>query len=334
MNEINSSIGISGTIEKWEVVNEDESIARACYRPSSNMITNDGLDLFSTGNSTGAYGWLVTRYFCIGDGTTPTSETDTSLDHELYRGTYSYISWDETISPLAGRDPYIFVFKRGVEFTQPGTFTEIGFYPGQSYGSVDNRLFSRFLLVDNEGNPTSVTLTSGQKLRILYVVTINIGSIVPHTGTVDITGLGPLGYTAGWQFVSVHNYFMTIISKSYSNNPWSYNWLAATDKTYNFATIGNVGSWSGTHANQTYSFGYIPTSPAYVNGSHCVYYDATIPLGAINWTYGVKTIYFDYGDWLSPVSPNYVWVVVFDSPIMVTSNHSLTMRFKFSWDRS
>jgi hypothetical protein len=334
MNEINSSIGISGTIEKWEVVNEDESIARACYRPSSNMITNDGLDLFSTGDSNaGTYAWWVTRYFCIGDGTTPASETDTSLDHELYRGTYSYISWDGTISPLAGRDPYIFVFKRGVEFTQPGTFTEIGFYPGQSYGSVDTRLFSRFLLVDNEGIPTSVTITTGQKLRLLYVVTINIGELTPHTGTVDITGLGPLGYTAGWQNIPTHEFVMAFISKSPANNNWHYNWVVATDKTYNFTTIGNQGTWGGTHQNQSYSFGKIPASPAYVNGSHCVYYDVTVPLGAINWTYGVKTIYFTYGDWLGP-SANYAWVVVFDSPIMVTINHSLTMRFKFSWDRA
>ena len=104
-------VKITGTINKWEVRNQNGNIVRASYTPTSNLITDTGLDMFNTqsGNWTGYYFWLL-NYFAIGTGTRIPDPTLPRLESEItppggYRKAYSGGSSIDYITP-SGSDPF------------------------------------------------------------------------------------------------------------------------------------------------------------------------------------------------------------------------------------
>jgi len=320
-------IGIKGTILSWEVVNQDGSIDRACYKPSCNMILNSGLDMIASQYDTiGAF--LALKYFAIGTGVALPVETDTTLGTESHREIADYAPWDVDSYSVTGSDPYYVTRQRGVQTTfglLNGTYTEIGFSPTVTANAT---LFSKFRLVDEDGDPTSIAISSIQQLRLKYTITIELLPATPTVYTTTITGIaGDFTYTACWQKCSSFELVLSGISGTsslYVNPQFSIR-----ETAYTFLDIGTAVTFNtGNYKSNTY------TTEAYVPGSYTVYKNITYAVTDAVWVNKAISLYSNkYGGGAASDS---LWVVAFDSGNYIDkpNTYILTLRFKFSWGRS
>lgn len=158
-------------------------------REFENLITNGGLDGLGAGANVNGV--------AIGTGTTAPAFTDTSL------AAYS----NKTTTGLGGYPSYT---NDGVAYGYRGTKTvAFQFQPGQLNGNYSEvgmimnsnqaTLFSRALIVDGGGNPTTITILSDEYLSVFYTIRL-YPPITDYVGTVDITGVGTgLQYTRRMQ---------------------------------------------------------------------------------------------------------------------------------------
>jgi len=327
---------ISGTIMQWEVVNSDGSIEQACYKPSSNLITNAGLDLFCTANNTGGvYSWNVAKYIVFGTSETCPNINNPGisiLDEEYIpqqpvgtvRLAYTYVTWDvDEYSSVGGEDGHYYISRtRGVDTVAGdlvGIFTELGFSPTNTKNSS---LFSKFRLVDEDGIPANVPIAADQKLRLRYKVTIELTPITTTTGSFDITGPiigGTYNYTVGWCQPSF-DYIVVL----FTNTSTGGFWLGDTDFTY--SPIGTSYPWVSISSA---SVNAIPET--YVSGSNEIYKTIAYPYSSGAWAGGIKTISYNYVVG-STARQRYI-TYVFDTPIIKLNTHNLSFRIKFSWGR-
>lgn len=141
---------------------------------SKNLITDYGLDCL-TGNNMGGAINLVDgpMYSChIGNGTTTPSVSDVALAGSTTYWTttvQSQVPASENVSPVTDGSGTYYEVQRTFRFSNAGlagNFTEVGV--GRSSGG----LFSRALIVDAGGNPTSITILSGEQLDVTYKLRI------------------------------------------------------------------------------------------------------------------------------------------------------------------
>ena len=308
-------IRISGKVLSWEVINADGSIDQSCYRPSDNMITNVGLDMFAAGDNN----WVLWyAYFCIGTGTAEPSATDTTLTAQTYRAACEYASYNSLTYSAAGSDPYYITIQRGVQ-TPLGalnnTYGEIGF----SYYSTGN-VFCKHRLKNELGEPTTITVSSAQQLRLKYALTFNITPSSTITGTVNIDGIGNIGYTSGWQdTVSeiINTYNPHILWLPSGNSQLNNMVLYRTNISFN--PIG-TSTYHYDSSAQTTSCAI----STYVAGSYERY-----KTGYWNVDVGNGTIYgLHVGTTRYPK-----YVIKFDTPFTKLNTHALTFQVRISWGR-
>jgi len=186
---------------RWAVLNADGSVANRGTlmpdEPSSNLILDQGVDNIDS--------YPVASLFencAVGTGTSTPAVTQVELDNEKART--NNLSGDTSLHgttfPSDGASPYTLIMARGFDFPKgsldsstDGDYTEVGFSQSSSAGQ---NLFSRALLKDGSGNTISVTVASDQILRIAYELDVTLDPSSQTTGTVDITNIGTIGYTA------------------------------------------------------------------------------------------------------------------------------------------
>lgn len=125
-----------------------------------NLITNAGLDLIGSSST-----WLTACQ--VGSGTTPPSVSDTVLANRI-AGTSNRIS---NQSSAIGTPPYYATRTITYQFGQgaaAGNLTEVGI--GNSTSGPT--LFSRALILDGEGQPTTITVLSDEFLQVDYQIRI------------------------------------------------------------------------------------------------------------------------------------------------------------------
>ena len=137
-----------------------------------NLITNNGLDLMNDG------GYL--NECAVGTDSTTPDFTDTSLGSQVASTTQSTRTKGKqiTTSPF-----YTFMIKT-FEFAEgaaAGNLAEVG------VGNSTVNLFSRALIKDGSGNPTTITVLSDEFLRVEYEFRAEIPE-TDTTGTFDIDG--------------------------------------------------------------------------------------------------------------------------------------------------
>lgn len=317
MNEIKTpKMGISGKVLSWEVINEDGSIDQSCYRPSSNMITDVGLDMLPTANLGRALYHLT--YFCIGTGTATPSATDTTLTTETYRSTCEYAPYTYSDYSSAGSDPYYAYRYRGVQTTLGvlnGTYGEIGFSQSASLGGS---VFCKHRLVDEFGDPTTITISSTQQLRLSYVLIYHMSPSTSTTGTVNIDGIGDIGYQARWQKPTFHS----TGAFSFITND---NNISEVRMMPTAITLGNVGTGHSTVG----SVAGTTTVDSYVAGSHELYLNGSWSVSQANSTWYGVCLYNQ-----SPSPTNSHFTIKFDSTFVKASTHILTFKLKVSWARA
>lgn len=181
-----------------------------------NLVTNNGLELMK-GNT-----------FCnncsVGTGSSTPSNTDTTLASHLAtkvnRTTLNAGTGNLTVSPRYNEAVMSWTFAQGAVV---GNISEVGV----GAGTAGTNLFSRALVLDGDGNPTTITVTSIDILTITYVLrlypsesdsvaTINIGG-VDYTCTTRLGSLisGTLsfwvasGHPIAGQIGSYYDYLQT-----------------------------------------------------------------------------------------------------------------------------
>jgi hypothetical protein len=314
-------IGLKGTILSWEVVNQDGSIAQSCYVPSDNMILNSGLNMIGSSVYYTSYGLIsFLDVFAIGKGTALPVETDTLLGTESYRGTCAYATWDSDTASIAGSDPYYVSRQRGVQTplgSLNGTYTEIGF---SNNATLTAPLFCKFRLVDEDGAPTSIEISSIQQLRLKYVLTVELLPVDETSYSTTITGIGTFNYSACWQYVANFKLALGVFPGNHSP------FITIRETAYTFSPIGSAVTFAtGNYTRNSY------TTETYVPNSYSVYKNITFSVTDAVWENKALGLYVD-----SAETSGYSWIAKFDSGNYIDkpNTHVLTFRLKFSWARA
>jgi len=133
-----------------------------------NIITNYGLNAIGRGNAD-------LRYFCLGRGNTPSRPEMTSLEryaagsHETSSET---ISSNISIKPYWVRREFYYRFPEG---SLQGDFSEIGI-GGRDAAQNGSNVFSRALIRDLNGDPTTITVLPDEWLDVHYFLTYYLPS--------------------------------------------------------------------------------------------------------------------------------------------------------------
>lgn len=137
------------------VVIDSSGIKSRSYGPFRNRITNIGLNRLATGS--------VFSGACVGIGNNPPADTDTSLQSQV-ASTSSRQSQTDIVGPNVA--PYYTAQVNTYRFSEgaaAGNLSEVGIY-FQSSGT----LWSRSLILDSSGSPTTITVLPNEVLDVVY----------------------------------------------------------------------------------------------------------------------------------------------------------------------
>lgn len=281
---------------------------------SPNLITNGGLDLMATQSN------YLDKCF-VGTGSTTPQFSDSTLA--------SILATSNTSSEARGtlpESPYYTWVRKTYRFNEgvaAGNLSEVG------VGFVATALFSRALILDALGNPTSITILPDETLDVVYELRL-YPNLVDATGTMTLGG--NVGGTYDWIFRASNVGKLT--ANSYSQNTgWGFIYYAMNGwqrelgggRAYT-GEIGDVtGSPSGTAIGPGSTGSYMfPDMNAYVAGSHEIVFRINFPL-AFNAAVGIRSIHRAIG----PCT----YQMQFTPAIVKTTEEVLTLEFKHSWGR-
>jgi hypothetical protein len=272
-----------------------------------NLITDYGLERAAVQ----AFGGLCSQC-CVGSGNTPPSTTDTTLVSEIAASSTLQVSTrgrtiigSAPITAIYSKINRVFRFAAGVA---AGNLSEVGMRAsGQS-------LYSRALILDELGAPTTITILSDEVLDVSYEHRLYY-DLNDYNDVITISGV---------------NYNVLRRIRSYGgdvSNSWNPESQAMTTIGFSMdahsGAIGPItsapgGSASGPDAN--------PTADAYVPNSKTRRWHATWGLNNGNFAGGIRCISF----WHTPG-----WTQMeFTPTIPKDSTRTLTMDFDSSpWGR-
>lgn len=284
----------------------------------SNNITNYGLDLLGT--STYKYG-----YCQVGTGNNPPANTDTSL--QTYLASSALTANPATtngVSPDYSSNILLtYKFATGGVI---GNISEIGIGPSASSGSS---LFSRELIRDASGNPTTISLGSSDTLIVYY----NLKVYPPVTDSAVLVN-GTIGGSAVTR---------TVTTRSAQIN--SSAWLAGTGQyAISFASLPNGGG--STAVLSTSAIAAItsapPTSVLNSSGSRGSYTSGSYK-STIQWIWipsagsgNYLSTWFYLGTMLNGGSNNSgaaSFQFGFDTALVKTNVQTLTIQSSVTWAR-
>ncbi len=254
---MNLSTGVSG--EYRLVINRpDGSQEDTGWFP--NLILDQGLDRL--GNS--ASGPII-RYAHVGSGTTTPNAAQTSLTTFVASADSNPTNYAESCvnegSPTyAALHTWRYIFAQGAVV---GNITEIGV----GWSTSGATLFSRALILDGTGSPTTITLVAIDQLTVYYRLRV-APTLTDLTGVVDIGGTN-YNYTV--RVASAGNFantqFMFNSSSNFSN--------ADSNGIYPYPATSVLGSITGTPSG-TVGVNGTATTAAYTPGTY--YRDSTFNL--------------------------------------------------------
>ena len=191
--ESRDPVDFSNPMEGWfklEVLKADssgkaiEKSARVVADWFPNLITDQGLD--RVGTTSDYLAWCQ-----VGSGNTTPSNTLNQM--VSFVASTSFIQ--ATLGGVSGVIPYYGFRRNTYEFstgTAAGVLAEVGVGWG---GTATGVLFSRALILDGGGLPTTITVLSDEILRVTYECR-NYAPASDGLGNVTITGVGTLNFTA------------------------------------------------------------------------------------------------------------------------------------------
>lgn len=282
-----------------------------------NLITDSGLD--QIGNLSGVsgqsyYPTVATDAF-VGTGNTAPANTDTQMT--------SYLA---SVGGGTGKHPYATSYVAGPpaywsavaswdfpEGSATGNIAEVG--AGSIFDSSTNpptyTLFSHALVVDSNGNPTTITVLSTEVLTLSYELRCYIDT-TDNTGTASISGTS---YNITWRAQSIN--IPPPIVNSLSNNQYGWRRLHCSDAT----ALGSITSTpTGGRSSRTYA-----SLSSYISGSYQMSATWAMGINEINFANGISTMWFE----CSVLKVQ----ILFNNPIPKSSNYKMTITATVSWAR-
>jgi len=209
-----------------------------------NIITDLGLNTWGGGFSL--------TYCHIGTGTSTPATTDTALQSFSASTSSTGSSTGNLGTPTyVGYRTWSYRFNVGV---LNGNYSEVGVGSSNTTGN----LFSRALIVDGGGSPTTITIISTEYLDVYYQLQV-VPPLTDATSTITVTGLGSIDVTrralnvGSWKPHSSGPYYpMT------QSNPFG-NYIASnTLVAYTASGIGGtyLGGSNNSYVNLSYERGF------------------------------------------------------------------------------
>lgn len=323
--------------------NPIESTRVVVMEQKPNLITDIGLEMIGRQFPNTPWGRGIMQGCVLGGGSRTPAVGDQALQAPIvgnYNGTYQQDLYGQqmTTAPYYGWRRRTYRFPAGAA---GGNYniSEIGITQGFGYmihtdpTYINVPVFSRSLTVDQNGNPSSISVLSDEVLDVTYELR-NYLPTADRTGTLTFSGEG---------FVSTYRIRTVDVSTSADYAPWGYG-IDQGCENANFPSPGIITTDNAVYASSVtrqyyddavvapdeyhyYNWGN-PDRPAavdYVQGTRRRDFVLSVDLNWLNWAKGIGSIIF----------PNSLGVyrVNFGTRIPKTEQKKLSITFRQSWAR-
>lgn len=296
MNEI--KLGIKGhfTLEKeCSITGKREKVA-----DFDNLITDTGL------NALGLNGNIhATSYVRVGTGNTSPSVSDSSLVTQFAAtGRYGTPNYSTTRNISTGEIKTELYYRFNIGTFDSTVLSEIGV--GWDTANTAS-LFSRALIVDELGEPTTITVLSTEYLYVTYTISVFV-PVEDFSGSITIgsTTYNYTGRAASFNSSALVAFFQNANIRLGGLQGYSGSMGSVTGLPSGTAYVSTQVVWS------TYSAGTF-----YLNGTN------TFSVGTVR---SIKSLYW------SPFA-NIYFQFEFDTAIAMTALQVLTLTLRISWAR-
>lgn len=291
---IDLQIGFAGRFKIEKIRPDGERIVASDWQ--SNLITDNGLNMF--GNLTSGN---LNAYCQVGSGTAAPSVTDVNLAAFVASTSNTSSSTSGYTTTPGNRYEWS---RNSYEFaagTATGNISEFGISP-----SSNGNLFSRALIKDEQGNPTTITVLADE----ILVVTYELRMYKPENDFV--------GTSNGYNYTAR-------IANCDIDSWWSLPLNRMQMRTSNFEVYtGGIGSITGTPSGSysTASSGNVFTN-SYVNNSFERTGGAKFTLNQANFV--IRSCAFRFG--------GFAFQVEISPTITKNNSQELTIEHTISWGR-
>ncbi|HEX7764156.1 MAG TPA: hypothetical protein VF433_11175 [Cellvibrio sp.] len=311
---------VSGRFVSLETVRPDGTV-REKVGGFSNLILNAGLDML--GNVI-----FQTSRCAVGTGSTAPAPTQNTLVSQL-----AVTSTVQSVTGnTSGTAPYLCtrtIVYRFAAGAAVGNLSEIGV--GSNTGTP-MPCFSRELIRDGMGNPTTLTVLSDEFLDVTYQVTL-APPLSDVTGTFSISGT-PYDYTlraalVGTRVSYSQGWGLNTASSGATLFNGGQSFVAADTTAFN-GSIGAVTAQpSGTSSNASSI-----SSLSYTTGNYYRDFSAVWGLGNGNLAGGIKSVLYRLGFSSGNASEARMnFQIEYDTAIPKNDTQVLTLPFRHSWGR-
>lgn len=305
MIKVNQTASVSGRYFSLEAIKTDGSV-RQLSGGFPNLVTDVGLSAFAHGG-----GNLFTRCM-VGTGNQTPDFTDTSLQNQIASSDSSSVSRGNNLAEGFAWCRLTFTFSQGAVV---GNVSELGI------GS-DSVLYSRALILDQYGNPTTITLLSDEQLRVtwehrFYWPTEDVSGELENEGNKG----GVFPWTA--RAARVGDWTCGITHGRLSNGP-NAGMLARAAPS----ALGDIsGQPSGaTVAGSTRTFANVGANGSQVRFSW--------PVGSGNVANGIQGFLISAGTGDAFNGSQVFFQIRFDTPLPKTVEDILQVDFQLFWGRA
>ena len=315
-------LGMSGhfRIEKREVGTN----RLVGVREFDNLVTNRGLDGYGVGVS------RLLGYCALGKGTNAPAPTDVALGQYSVTSSMvnSYAQTAPTAPDYVASGTWRYRFNAGVAV---GIFSEIGIGTNIANPSASNSyLFSRALIVDEHGQPSSITILENEYLDVYYTLNFHQPINAIETFTFDLFGVthtvtGKIAYATGAGIVSFEG-----------NLAFTGGNIRSVQ--HSATALGDItGTVNGIESDRSSSgYPYHPNgSPnAYVVGTYTRSSTFGFGLGNDNYEQGISGIQFNTrrdANGSNDLAMQCQYLIT--PPIPKTVEREMTLTFQWSWGR-
>lgn len=270
-----------------------------------NLIVDQGLDqIGSVSNYNTGYPYPLLFNTCnVGTGSATPSTTDTQMDAFL-AAVVSNDTFVTSYVAAAGGNPAYWKCVHTYRFpagTATGNLTEVG-TGNNKVVNIGDALFSRALILDGGGSPTTLTVLSTETLDVTYEFRVYL----------DVTGIA----------------FSQVINGTTYTGTWNAYDISSPGAIYSGYDNGGTNLIVGIASNVDgggSSYAVNPVSSGYLVGSYQRSYTGTIPTGQGNYTGGLKFI---------KIQTLHNSISIETSPYIVKNNtQTFSVTFTVSWAR-
>ena len=318
-----ANMGIAG--EFRVVVKRADGSTKIDTGYQKNLILNQGLDFF--GKDSGS----MTAYCMVGSGNSEPAYSQNKLDAFLAAtgttGSPAYPVYKTDYDKVRDGNLYKASVTNKYSFTNiVGNICEIGLASGYSSPTTYN-LCTRALIKDSSGNPTTITVLSGETLDIYYKLW-RITDLTDKNTTLNV--LDGVGGSVAYKVITRPS------CVGFNNGAYDYaNKVIGIPVAYRMGGSLNVGADTGelTNADTTFNavnggnVSSIAWSP-YVSGSYKRQLTANATVDQLNISIRRFQVQIGFGDFQFRVGK-----ASDDSPLVKNNTKTLSIPIEISWAR-